>query len=168
LHKDLEECLATGRVDVIVSVLKEEKRMGVERQKLLDVPLVLAVPQESSLNSAADILKEDTIRHPLICLPEDEWITSRFLQELEAKGKTWLPSIEVRSLELLRKFVLEGYGVGLSVAVPGEQHTGMKIFSLDEFSPVPIGISWRSKTPPVQALIAETISLARALAPGKK
>ena len=137
------------------------------RQPLLALlPLVLLAPPDSPLSSAEQLWKKDRISEPLICLPGHESICKHFQQGLMRLGVDWFPSIEASSLDLIESYVRAGFGLGLSVSVPGRQHAGLKVLALAGFSPVVLGALWRGKpTPLVQVFLDEMQARAKKLAP---
>jgi hypothetical protein len=56
---------------------------------------------------------------PLIELPENEALTKLFRCGLAAEELVWPTSIEAGSLELVAPYVAAGFGVALSVLLPG-------------------------------------------------
>ena len=86
---------------------------------------------------------------PLICLPQAEAICKHFQQGLGRLGVDWFTGIEVSSIDLIKTYVANGFGIGLSVMVPkAKSAPGIRAILLpkNEFPPVVIGALWRGKT----------------------
>ncbi|PYK97428.1 MAG: hypothetical protein DME18_13015 [Verrucomicrobia bacterium] len=54
--------------------------------------------------------------------------------------------IEVDSLDLIETYVSNGFGIGLSVAVPkAKTSSHIRVLKLDDFAPVVVGVLWRGR-----------------------
>jgi len=107
------------------------------------LPLVLLVPKNSRLNSAEELWKQDKIEETLISLPPYEAIPKHFQQGLSRLDIDWFPRIEVTSLALIETYVENGYGIGLSVAVPRPRRSPkIRALPLEGFLPVTLAALW--------------------------
>jgi DNA-binding transcriptional LysR family regulator len=81
----------------------------------------------------------------------------------------WFPRIEVGSLMLVEPYVANGYGIGLSIAVPQSKLSPqVRALPLNGFPPVVMGAIWHGKTTPViEAFLDELQKRAKSLAGGK-
>jgi DNA-binding transcriptional LysR family regulator len=147
---DLEEWLSNGDIDIAVTVLSPKPFLGAQQLALLRLPLVLLVEKSSRIKSADELWARDRIEDPLIALPASESICRDFQAELGRRKVDWFTSVEVSSLELVETYVANGFGIGLSVAVPGLRALpGVRALPLDGFEPIELGPVWRGKLPPV-------------------
>src|SRR5258707_15426374 len=125
--------------------------------ELLKLPLTLLVEKSSKITAADGLWKRDRIEEPLICLPNAEAVCKHFQQGLARLGVDWFPSIEVSSVDLIETYVASGFGIGLSVLVPGASHLpNVRLVPLAGFEPVALGALWRGKTSVlIQAVLDE-------------
>lgn len=152
-------------IDIAVTVMPARIPADTNSQPLIKLPLVLLVPTESKIKSAAELWKRDKIEDPLICLPPIETITRSFQQHLGKLGVDWYGSITVNSLDLIETYVANGFGIGLSIAVPGTKKiAGVRVLALDDFPPILVGALWKGTlTPVLQAFLTELHSRANSV-----
>ena len=115
--------------------------------------------------TAVELWKRDRIDDTLISLPSFEAIPKHFQQGLNRLGVDWFPRIEVSSLALIETYVENGYGIGLSVAIPQYRLSPkMRALHLEGFAPVELAAFWPGKiTPLIQAFLDELQHRARSL-----
>jgi DNA-binding transcriptional LysR family regulator len=143
---ELEGMLQREDLDLAVTIIEKKSAPGIHSMALIELPLVLLVPGNSSLKSAQELWDKDKIEEPLICLPEHESICKNFQQGLSRAGIDWFPSLEVSSIDLVETYVANGFGIGLSVHVPkGRSLPDIRALPLVGFSPVAVGALWRGK-----------------------
>lgn len=144
----LVQWLERGEIDLAITLLPRDLPPKMFTQPLLELPLSLLVPKSSQYSSADELLTGCAGRLPgLICLPPDEMVCREFQQWLQNKGVEWRPRIEVGSLHLVEHYVQEGYGVGLSVQVPGIRLSPkLCALPLPQCPPIPLGMLWRDHT----------------------
>ena len=161
----LESWLQKQELDLAVTVFDGKPPAGVNSAPLLKLPLVLLVEKASRLASAEELWKRDKIDEALISLPAYESIPRHFQQRLGRLGVDWFPRIEVSSLALIETYVENGYGVGLSVAIPRSKPSpGVRALPLDGFLPVTLAALWPGKqTPLVRAFLEELQERAQTL-----
>ena len=162
---DLELMLQKQEIDLAVTLIEKKSPPGISSQALLELPLILLVEKGSKLKSADELWKRDKIGEPLICLPPAEAICKHFQQGLGRLGIDWFPGVEASSLELIETYVANGFGIGLSVAIPNSTPSPkVRALPLDGFAPVAVGALWRGKLSPVhQAFLEEAQACARRL-----
>ena len=161
----LESWLVRQELDLAVTLLDGKPPAGTHAQPLLEMPLVLLVPRESKLKSAAEIWAEDRIAETLISLPGNESICKNFQAGLDRLKVDWFTGIEVSSVDLVETYVANGHGVGLSIAIPkGKLRPQLRALPLDGFAPVTLGVLWQGKaTPIVQAFLTTMQQAVQAL-----
>jgi DNA-binding transcriptional LysR family regulator len=152
---ELEGLLQRKELDFAVTLLEDKLPPGVTGVPLLQLSLGLLVPKASPFRSAEDLWQRDKIDDALICLPLREPITRRFQEGLASRGVEWFAGIEVSSLDVLEAYVLNGYGIGLTVIAPKTTvSSGVRVLALPDFPQVTIGALWQGKpTPILQALL---------------
>ena len=80
---------------------------------------------------------------PLISLPAHEPIAVIFQRGLMKLGVEWMPSLVVSSLELIENYVANGFGIGVSVSIPGAKIPGaLRRVPLPGFDALQIGVMW--------------------------
>jgi DNA-binding transcriptional LysR family regulator len=165
---DLEQYLQKQEIDLAMTLLDGKPPANINTVSLIKLPLVLLVPKESPLRTAKELLEQDRIDIPLISLPISESIYKNFQRGLSRLKVDWFTSIEVSTLELIETYVSEGYGIGLSIAVPGLKNRGnMRMLPLEGFEPVEFGALWHGKpSPVVKACIQVIEEQARAFVAG--
>ncbi|MGA2751511.1 MAG: LysR family transcriptional regulator [Verrucomicrobiota bacterium] len=140
----LLQWLERGEIDLAITLLPGELPQKIFAQPLVQIPLILLVPKSSRLRFVGELWKEGEIQDNLICLTQDEMVCRHFQQGLEAMEIEWRPRIEVGSLSLVEHYVQEGYGIGLSVRVPGiALPPNLRAIDLPDFRPLSLGMLWR-------------------------
>jgi DNA-binding transcriptional LysR family regulator len=162
----IEEWLARQEIDVGVTIIEARPPTGMQSQPLIQIQVALLVPQTSPLKSAEELWQRDKITETLIAMPANHAITRVFQSGLGRMGVDWLTGIEVGALELIQPYVLNGYGIGLTLAVPGaELSPKLRLLPLKEIESVTVGALWRGKlSAPTQAFLDEMNTRARKLA----
>jgi len=146
----LVELLAKDEVDMVITLVDREPPAGFQSQILLELPLVLLVPNASRLKSAEELWQRDKINEPLICLPAQELLTRLFQTRLAELEVEWLPTIEASSTDLIETYVANELGLGISVQVPGRTlPENVRALPLKDFPPAQIGALWRGKITPL-------------------
>lgn len=138
-----EELLRKREIDLAVTELEGKPASLINSCVLLRLPLVLIVPERSKFRKISDFFRDNTPSQGLISLPPDEVISKHFQAGLHKLGLVWSPAIEVSSLELVERYTALGFGVGLSVAVPGSRRKrGLRALWLRSFPPLMIAALW--------------------------
>src|SRR4029079_5505267 len=108
-------------LDIVISLIPDNLNPALRTESILDLELILLVPKSSRIKSANDLWKNKRIVEPLISLKPNELICQLFQQTLANGGLSWVPKIEMDSLELIEKYVEKGFGLGLSIRSPGKK-----------------------------------------------
>lgn len=163
-HALAEALLQKQEIDLAVTELDGRPAPGLKSLTLLRVPLVLLVPAASSFKTARALLAREPLDAlPLIAFPEDAALTKLFQNDLRRQGRRWPVAVEVNSLDLVETYAAEGFGVGLSLALPGEEMSSRGKESLRQlplgagFSPLVIAALWQGKLPPLPAAFLELV-----------
>jgi DNA-binding transcriptional LysR family regulator len=117
---DASRLLREHEVDLALAILDESTAGNLRREPLLTLPLLLLAPSNSTYKNAAAILRAAQAGDiPLVAPPSTDLITRHFYGELKKLGHAWEVRIEAPGLDLVEAYVQEGFGIGLSVAIPG-------------------------------------------------
>lgn len=162
---ELESRLIAGEIDLAVTVIDRTVASGLKSDTLIQLPLALFVPKSMKARTAAEILTADRIGETLISLRPDEALARIFQQELGRRGVAWPIGIEAGTLELVVTYVMEGFGVGLGVEIPGMKlPAGVRALPLEDFPKLQMGVLSSGHLSPVaQALVQMLTQAARAL-----
>ena len=154
---EIESWLQSGQIDVAVTFMDRRPQAGLKSQSIVKLPLVLLVPKSSGIKSAAHFWAQDRIEEPLICLPSTESVSRLFQQGLKRLRVDWPTAIEASSAGLVTRYVVNGYGVGVSVQVPDlVGHPRVRVLPLTGFDPVEVVGLWR---PPVNPLTTTLLAM---------
>ena len=153
---DVHSLITSQQVDIAISVLHGHLTEGVIADDLLHLEIVLYVPSDWEIESFEDLVEENDegkgylVDKPLIGLPENEAITQLFNKSLTKKEIDWPVSMEVNSLDVIRKYVELGFGAGIGVAIPmSEPQASVKTIPLPNFPPLVIGAIYQGKPKPI-------------------
>lgn len=150
---ELIDAIERDELDVVISLIPDKLNAGLRSIEIFHLPLILLVPRSSAVQSAADLWSAQPVREPLISLPPNEMISQKFQDTLGRLGITWLPTIEMDSLELIERYVEEGYGIGLSVRLPHKKlHSRIRVLELPGFPTLVLGVLYRTGSSPSENL----------------
>ncbi len=165
---EMQAWLMEREVDFAVSVLESRPPARMRHVTLARLPLLLLVPKRCRAASAAEVLAGNPVTEPLISLPETETVSRLFQKGLRQRGVDWPPSLVASSLDVVERYVANGYGVGVTVATPGaRQQNGVRALALAEFPTIEVAALWMSDpTPLVNDAITEVKRYAATLPGG--
>ncbi len=153
-----EELLQRREIDLAITELADRPLVGMKAHTLLKLPLVLLVRRDSPLKTARELWASEAIGQPLVAYGEEQTLTRQFLGDLRRKGHRWTVSVEASSMELVETYVAEGFGVGLSVEVPGAQRrAGLRTIPLPGFAPLVVAALWQGKLAALPAAFLELV-----------
>jgi DNA-binding transcriptional LysR family regulator len=160
---EAERLLLAGDVDLAITLIEKKSRAGIQVRPLLELPLILLVRKDSGIARADELWKRDKIEDTLISFPRVDPVHAHFQRGLERLGVEWFCGIEVNSARLIERYVINGYGIGLAVAVPGfKPMPKLRALPLPSFPPVVVGVAWSGKLSSIaRQLVAELESEAR-------
>lgn len=162
-NDDIESKLLGQEIDIGFASLNTRRQEDLRSEPLLSLPPILLVPQNSRFARAEDILRRDRIDLPLITLPSADPLCRLFQECLRKRKVDWYASLEVSSLDIISRYVAEGFGIGLSLATP-RQVSGDRVraLPLDGFPAVEFGALWLGRlSPPGQIMLEEARAEAR-------
>ncbi len=145
--------ITSQQVDVAIGVLGGKLSEGLKSEVLLKIPCVLWVPAESKAKCWQEFLMKDPNskngmigKEALIGLPAHEVLQQLFQREFDRRDVNWPTSVEVNSTDLVRDFVLRGFGLGIGVFIPGLQPPkGVKPLPMKGFPPLVIGAMYQGR-----------------------
>lgn len=153
---EVEQWLLEREIDFAVIPLESRPPARLHCQRLLRLPLVLLVHRRSRLKSAEELWARGPVEEALICLPPTEVSTRNFLKGLAARRVDWPQGIEASSMELITRYVANGYGIGLSLgATEVIKHREVRALPLDGFAPVEIAALWAGRPTPLVTMVLE-------------
>jgi DNA-binding transcriptional LysR family regulator len=125
--------------------------------RLLRLPLVLLVHKKSKIRSATELWARGEIEEPLICLPQTETMSRLFRKGLQQRKVDWPQAIEASSMDLVTRYVANGYGIGLSVDAAGVvRHPQVRVLPLEDFEELEIAALWQGEPAPlIRAVLVE-------------
>jgi DNA-binding transcriptional LysR family regulator len=172
-HQPLVEAwLDKHEIDFAVTVVEGRPQPGLNAEPLLELPAVFLVPKASPFTTSTQIFEalahgssgEDTpTLDSLVCLPANEALPRQFRELLAKRDLEWPPAIEVNSLELIEIYVANGFGIGVTLFLPGSKLSPkVRSIPITEMLPLKVGAVWRGKaTPLIEALLEALRSRAR-------
>ena len=165
-QQEIETMLSAQEIDIGLSTLMDKTAANIEARELLRLPMVLLVPKQSGITKAVQIFEKDRIDLPLVTMEAKDVLSRSFQAALRQRGLEWLPSLEVGSLDLVLRYVAEGFGAGLALRHPrAELPAGVKVLALDDFPPLSFGALWTGRLSPLgEAFLAEATAVAGELA----
>jgi DNA-binding transcriptional LysR family regulator len=123
--------------------------------ELLKVPLALLVPEDFPCATWKQVMKryrqkDNSMDLPLIAPPPQSVITRRFREGLTGAGLIWETEVEVGNFDVIRDYVKHGFGIGMSVVIPGTQApSGLRQIPIVDFAPVQVVAVYLREPKPV-------------------
>ena len=154
-QQDIEHLLQAQEVDVGIAVITKPES-GVQVRELARLSLVLLVPERSRIQQASEVLERDRIDLPLVTLSQADGVSRAFQAGLRERGLDWVPSLELGGLDLVARYVAEGFGVGVSLHLPGvSQPAGVRELPLRGFPELAVGALWTGRLSPLGEVFVE-------------
>jgi DNA-binding transcriptional LysR family regulator len=168
-HPEVVTWLQNQEIDASIGLLGSKPPNGISAVPMFKMPLVLLLPKNSKLKSAAELWARDRIEETLITVPSNEAISRTFQEGLARLKVDWFGGIEVSTVELVQTYVEQGYGIGVTVDIPKmKYHSKIRMLPLDGFEQVTFGLLWQGrKTPVLGALIKTVETAAKVLVEGE-
>jgi len=159
---EIEARLLAQEADLGLSLITDKPTVGMNTRELQRMSMVLLVPEKSGIKRSADVLGMDRIDLPLITLGSRDALPRVFNEELRTRGVDWLPTLELGGLDLVAKYVAQGFGIGLSMQVPRMKlPAGVREVALDDFPKIPFCALWMGRLTPLgESFLEESRSLA--------
>lgn len=162
---EVENLLQAQEIDLAITSIDKKPRTGFHSQALLELPLVLLVPKKHPLTDAQELWRRDKIEETLITFPPTEPVFIQFQRGLKALGVEWFGGIDVNSISLIECYAANGFGIGLTAAVPGTRsNPQVRRIPLEGFPPVTMGAVWSGKLSPIaRQFLTEVEAQAKAI-----
>jgi DNA-binding transcriptional LysR family regulator len=153
----IDDWFRAGDLDLAVTVLEGKPPPGCQAERFMRVPMCLLVPRSSPIRSAAQLWENGPVAHSLVGPDAEDDVTRTFRSELSRRMIRWPEGMEAETLDLIETYVHSGFGVGLSVFMPGRKFApGLRVLPLPGFPELNVGLLWRKKpTPIAQALLRD-------------
>lgn len=157
----VEAWLERQEIDFAITLLEGQGAKGLNHLPLLELPLVLLVPKESRFRTASEIfeaLATESLEDPLISITAVELAPRRFREFLESRSLEWPSRVEVTDLELVEVYVQSGFGIGLSLAIPGGSPAkDLRVLPISDITPLRLGAVWQGAPTAVMSTLIETL-----------
>jgi DNA-binding transcriptional LysR family regulator len=157
----VEAWLERHELDFAITLLEGHCAKGLNHLPLLELPLVLLVPKASRFRNAGEILEalaSESLEEPLISVTAAELAPRRFREFLESRSLEWPARVEVTDLELVDVYVRNGFGIGLSLAIPGNPIAqDLKALPIADIAPLRLGAVWQGAPSAVMSALIETL-----------
>ncbi len=153
---EMEKWLFDREIDLAIVPLESKPPTRLRCLRLLRLPLVLLVNKKSKHRSAAALWAQGAIEEPLICLPATEAPTKYFKRGLAQRQVDWPHAIEASSMDLVTRYVANGYGIGVSLRLAEViKHPAVRVLPLDGFEPVEMAALWNGEPTPLVRVVLE-------------
>jgi len=157
----VEAWLERQEIDFAITLLEGQGAKGLNHLPLLELPLVLLVPKASRFRAASEIfeaLATESLEDPLISITAVELAPRRFREFLESRSLEWPSRVEVTDLELVEVYVQSGFGIGLSLAIPGGSPAkDLRVLPISDITPLRLGAVWQGTPTAVMSTLIETL-----------
>jgi DNA-binding transcriptional LysR family regulator len=163
---EIERRLLAQQLDVGLIPLAGRVAEGLQHKVIIELSPCLLVQKSSPLRSASALWKRPRIDDALVCLPSISPLCRSFQEELTTREVEWPPSLEVPSLDLVARYVAEGYGIGLSVNLPQAASSNLRRLALPGFSRLSVAAIWSGLTSKLgKIFVEEAEAFARTVKP---
>ena len=157
---EFEEMLQNQEIDFGLGLVTEKMPSGLHFRELVELSPVLLVHRESRYSNAEQIFGLDRIDLPLVMLGAAEALSRRFQEGLSRLGLEWVPSLELGGLDLVTRYVSEGFGAGVALDLPQVKlPKNVRKLPLPGFPKVTFGIMWGGRLSPVGEIFLEEATL---------
>jgi len=154
---ELLQAIDDDEIDVAITCIDSRMPVGLRKIILAKLRPRLLLPTSSHIRSDT-LWSSKCVREPLIALPPAEPLCRIFQRELRRRRIEWPTTIEVSALDLVAAYVREGFGIGLSFAMPGPLPSGIKAIALDDFPSITIAVVWRTVMSPAGKILLHVLS----------
>ena len=159
-------------VDLAISAVTGELADPLKMEVLLEIPMVLLVPKGYEEESFTDLLERDEydqgyqLKYPLVGMEDEELIMKAFRQMMRRQGAEWESSVQVSALDVIQEYVVQGFGVGIGVKIPGRRFSDeVKAIPFPEEQTMKLAVIYQGKLKPLgDAFVSHAQEAARALA----
>lgn len=143
LQPDIEGWLLNQEIQLGITVLDDKPPTGIQLKVLIELPVVLLVPDVFEVRKLEDLWDQKPGQFPLIAFPEGELLNRQFQRWLHTQKMHWPVSIHVNSVDLMETYVQQGFGIGVCLSLPGKAYAkGVKSMPLPWIQPMQVGALW--------------------------
>lgn len=161
---EIHPAIISQQCDIAITILNDQITDGVKQEELINLDMVLLIPSEWDVEEFDHLLEPHEYENgyfcdkPLITLPANELITRILVKHLSKLNISWDISMEVSSLDLIQKYVAQGFGAGLGINSPGiELIKGVKCIPLTQFPTLKIGAIYQKGLKPIAQHFLEDV-----------
>ena len=151
--------LERHELDLAITLLEEKSTPGLTQIPLLELPVIFLVSKASAYRTEEDILGAVAAGSPmetLVTLTPGELAPRRFRDLLEQRGLEWPPDIEVTDLELVDVYIRAGFGIGLTLDIPGKVFPkDVRKVPIPSIAPLKLGAVWHGQPTVVMLALLE-------------
>lgn len=160
-HPRVITLLQAQEIDASIGLISGKPPAGIGVLPMFKLPLVLLIPKRSKLKSADELWQRDRIDETLITVPSNEAISQAFAEGLARRKIDWFSGIELSTVDLVQTYVEQGYGIGVTVAVPKTKYRPrVRALPLEGFDPVTFGVLWQGRRTPLLDALLHALELA--------
>jgi DNA-binding transcriptional LysR family regulator len=160
--------LQQQEIDASIGLIDGKTPSGVDALPMFKMPLVLLVRKDSRIKSAEELWKQDRIDETLITVPRNELIMHAFQAGLSKLKVDWFTGIEVTTVEMVQTYVVNGYGIGVTVLVPKmKYHPEVRLLPLEDFDMPTFGVLSQGHNPLLDGLLKSIEITVRKLMQGE-
>lgn len=159
---EIERMLMDCEIDLGMALMSAKPAPGIQAQELLKLEPVMLVKEKSRYQSVEELLRMNRMEVPLITPEGYEVLTRSVLADLRKRDVEWQPSLELSGVDLIARYVAEGFGVGVMVRLPRMAvPPGVRLLDMPGFAPISFGIMWAGRMSALQeAFLREAEALA--------
>lgn len=146
------ELLEREEIDLAIAELESGLPSGIHSEILAELPLILLTPARFKFPAGglAALVSSASLIRP----PADTAVSRLFHRGLTAHGLHWPSRIEISTIDQVEAYVLRGFGVGLTVRIPGISFPkSLKATELRDFPKLAIAGLWRGKPHPLASQV---------------
>ncbi len=145
-QSEAETALRDGALDVALVVRDSAPAPSIRCKELVQIPLALVFRKNEPRPNLKKWLAPGGEPPPLVSLPPQDRITQIFQRQLATDNLHWDVAIEASSLDVVHACVAGGFGVGLTLDLPGRSiPAGLERMRLRTFPKMEVLTLWRGK-----------------------
>lgn len=148
--------LQAEEIDLALTVVSNAPDEHFKWKSMLSLPVCLIVPEAMKVQKFEDLLELDeyekgqVITPDLVGLRDEDVLAKSFSKFCEKKNIQWESSVKLDSLEVIQDYVLEGFGIGLGLDIPGRKLAkGLRSIRIPDFPPLELGVLYQGKLKPI-------------------
>ena len=140
-------------VDLAITLLDGRESSSLNQQILLPLTAVFLVPKKHPARTSEDVINTLSSGNdvPQLVSMSNVELAPRTLQELlKRRDLEWPATIEVTAADLVDVYVEAGFGIGLTIAVPGREFSkALRAIPVDGIPPIPLAALWKGEASPI-------------------